>query len=123
MKFNKHIRNLIADFRSLPRENVQSNLRRPKSVGSIVNNALDGLTIKHRGERVLLENWEFIVGEKFSNRCRPITVLKNDVLLINCSNSIIRSELEIVKLEIFQKITSISQCSHIRDIRFNISNN
>ncbi len=122
MKFNKHIRNLIADFRSLPHEDTHAYLRRPKTLGAIVKFALDNLTVKQKCEQILLQNWQFVIGETFCNRCRPITVLNNDVLLINCDNGVIRSELEISKVEILQRITSISQCSHIKDIRFNISN-
>ncbi|MDE6431959.1 MAG: DUF721 domain-containing protein [Opitutales bacterium] len=122
MKFNRHIRNLIADFRALPREDTRAYLRLPKTVGTIVKFALNNLATKRKGEHVLLENWQTIIGEKFCKRCYPVTILSNDVLLVSCANGVIRSELEIFKSEILVKIVSIPQCSHIRDIRFNISN-
>ncbi len=121
MKFSRRIRNLIADFRALPHENSHAYFRRPKSVGNIIEFALTNMTVKRKGENILLDNWYFIVGENFYKRCHPITILNNDILLIGCENSILRAELEIMKTNIFQKIISIPQCSHIRDIRFNIS--
>lgn len=122
MRFNRYIRNLIADFRSLPRENTYSIPRKPKMLGMIVGAALDNFMIKHRGEHVLLENWCAVVGEKLCKRCRPTMILANDVLLINCDNGVIRSELVMLKSEIFEKITTFPECERIRDIRFSISN-
>lgn len=122
-KFNKKIRNLIADFRSLPREESRAYLRKPKQVGLIVDFALANISIKHRCEHVLLENWQFVIDGQFCDRCKPVTILANDVLLISCENSILRQELELIKFNILQKIITLPRCKHIKDIKFRIADN
>lgn len=122
IKFNKKIRNLIADFRLLPREDSIAYLRRPKKIGKVVDVALTDMSIKRKYEHILLENWKEIIGEQFYRRCRPVTVLINDVLLIGCENSVIHYELEREKKLILEKISTLPKCTHIKDIRFNIAN-
>ena len=118
-KFNRAIRNLVADFRGLPRETSRSFSKVPNRIGNTVSVLMKKIAITRvRPERAVQENWCNIVGEKFFSRCSPIKILMNDVLVVQSDNAIIRSELQMKKNSILKKIHEIPRCAKIVDIRF-----
>ncbi|MDR1256040.1 MAG: DUF721 domain-containing protein [Puniceicoccales bacterium] len=119
--FKRHIRNLIADLRSLPREESTASLRRPRKIGTVAEVVIKNFAVRSRCEDVLLENWATVVGGNFSSRCSPHKILPSDVLIIRCSNAVIRSELALVKATILENIAKLPRCKHIRDVRFQLA--
>jgi hypothetical protein len=112
---------LIADLRSLPRDDSHAVLRRPKQIGFAVGVALKNISIKNRCESVLLDNWRSIVGDKFYYRCSPVTILPSDVLIVSCCNGVIRSELELIKPIILSNISALPRCKHVKNVIFRLT--
>jgi hypothetical protein len=120
MRLNRHVVDLIADLRSLPHGDGGSALHHPKQVGLIVDLVLKNVSMRSRCDGVLLENWALVVGENFSERCSPITVLQNGILLVSCCNAVVRNELEFKRVSILANIAALPRCKHIRDLRFRL---
>jgi hypothetical protein len=105
-------------MRLLPREESRSSLHRPKRIGFVVDVVLKNVPVRNRGGGILLENWASIVGDKFHSRCFPTAILSGDVLVIGCCNTVVRSELELMKSTIMANLASLPHCKRIRDVRF-----
>jgi len=109
---------LIADLRLLPHEKGIASLCRPRQIGPIADVALKNIAVESRGKDILQENWPSIVSKGFCSHCFPITILPSDVLIIGCRNTVIRSELELIKPMILANISALPRCKYIGGVRF-----
>ena len=117
MKFSKNIEDIIADFRGLPHTVTSSSRSQPTPL----DNLLVMLQEKYRlekpsPERSLVENWEMVFGSSLCERCHPVRIKDERILVISVTNQTLRSELQFMKRAILKKIQSLEHCSDIKDI-------
>lgn len=63
-----------------------------------------------------MANWKAIVGEKTAHRCRPQKIVKERVLVITATNSVVRSELQFNQRQVLKRIQQIEGCEGIREL-------
>lgn len=117
MRFSKETEDLIADFRGLPREVSHASKREPAQLHSVLDYLNERYQLEQpTPERVLVENWTHIFGEKLAERCAPVRIRDERTLVVTVSNQTLRSELQFRKRAILAKIRKLDRCGHIRDI-------
>ncbi|MDR1595701.1 MAG: DUF721 domain-containing protein [Puniceicoccales bacterium] len=118
-KFSRRIRNLIAAFRGLPPEESRSFLKATRPVGETIAILLKKFgTTRASPEMEIHSNWAAIIGGTFANRCHPVKILNNDVLIVHSGSSVIRCELQMQKSKILENLHRLPHCKKISDIRF-----
>ena len=116
--FSKRFRNLIANLRELPEENTFSVLRKPKTIGFLVQRVMQESMSTKTTKDIIQENWGKIIGEKFYKRTIPTKITDDNILIVTCQNVVIRSEMSFLKPSIIEKVRALPRCESIADIRF-----
>lgn len=118
-RFSRRDRNLIAMFRGLPAETSVSVFRAVHPLSTEIDVLLKKYSIKKvTPESEIQENWCYIVGELFAKRCQPVTLSTGDVLIIQASNAVVRSELQLRKQIILSRIHQLPHSKRVSDLRF-----
>jgi predicted nucleic acid-binding Zn ribbon protein len=116
--FNRNIRNLIAEFCGLPRENGPAFRKEARPIANVVSFIIKKQgKAKRQAEQAIQNNWALIVGHRLANHCQPVKVLNTDILVIHSSNAVVRSELQMQKSGILTRLHRIPYCEKISDIR------
>ena len=117
MKFSKKIEDVIADFRGLPHTVTNSSLKQPTPLDSLLITLQEKYSLeKPSPERSLVKNWEVIFGPSLCERCHPIRIKDERILIISVTNQTLRSELQFMKRAILKRIHSLEYCAGIKDI-------
>ncbi|MDR1303078.1 MAG: DUF721 domain-containing protein [Puniceicoccales bacterium] len=122
MKFSRKIQNLIADFRSLPRDDSLSALRDECHISQLFHKIFKKYTIKSSAEigAEVLENWPRIAGNALSKLCTPHSITAAGALAVRVQNGVVRQELFLQKEKILQRIHEICPQSGVGDIVFSL---
>lgn len=118
MPFNKQTEDLIANFRGLPSTVSSSSLRPPLELHTLVEQLETRYQFERVSpERVLVENWTRIFGSKLAQRCHPVRIVDERVLVLSVQNQTLRSELNFMKRSLLKRIQALEHCDRIQDIR------
>ncbi|MFP4068927.1 MAG: DUF721 domain-containing protein [Opitutales bacterium] len=117
MKFSKHIEDMIADFRGLPRDGASASARKqPVPLDNILVVLEERYKLEQPSpERSLVENWEAVFGPGLAARCNPVRI-KDNTLIISVTNPTLRSEIKFRQRQLIKKIQSLEYCEHINQI-------
>jgi hypothetical protein len=121
-KFSRRVRNLIADFRGLPRDDLPSILKDEWSAERLFQDILKKYAIKSDRtiKAEILENWSQIVGDMLCQSCKPHNITAAGALVIKVENSVVRQELFLQREEILRRICENYPHSGIRTIIFSL---
>lgn len=135
-EFGRPVRNLIADFRGLPRETSRSPERGLSSVGDVADilrraregdtSALQAVSKLARGaigaeeagmdaRGVLLDSWSRIIPPRLRGKCHPVD-LDRDALVVFCVTPVARNELKFVERAIVAAVRGLTGCSGVNRI-------
>ncbi|MDR0351254.1 MAG: DUF721 domain-containing protein [Puniceicoccales bacterium] len=120
MEFSREINNLIADFRNLPQDESCAIFHREVLMHDALK-CLCAMYLKNSLKSMnsnLVANWEQIVGGDYARYCFPSKILPNGMLVVNVSNSVIRSELCFKASEIISRIGKIGCCDRVCSMKF-----
>lgn len=118
MQFPRHVENLIADLRGLPRDHSRSRDRAAVPLGSLLEVIVEKHQLEHPGiEQQVSANWREIVGQGTAHRCAPQRILDSGrTLVIFAANPVIRQELLFAKRQIIKRLKSIEGCETLERI-------
>ncbi len=121
MKFSRKTENLIANFRSLPEDRSKSLERTAYPINSLVEVIIEKYRIgQTRREDIILKHWKSIMGIDLAQKCRPLKITKDNIVIISVSSTIIRQELTFHKYRIVERIRKLHGCQVIKNVAFKI---
>jgi hypothetical protein len=121
-KSSRKERALIADFLELPISEDPAKQSHPLSMKQVVEKAWAnwGIDQEKSPEQVLSENWQKIVGRKFSGKCAPERLTENTgTLFIKTASGPIKQELGFEKKQIIERIQTLEGCSFVKELKIN----
>lgn len=92
-----------------------------ETVESVIETMLDSKELKKAVTRNnLYKFWDKIVGQKFSEKSKPYSMIGGGVLIVACANSSVAQELMLQKTQILVKFQPYLKSLHlsVKDIKF-----
>jgi putative hydrolase of the HAD superfamily len=118
-KFSRTVQNLLANLRGLPEDRGRSSDRPMKSMDEAVLDAFKMLRLdKPVPEDAIVASWHELLPVKLAKRCAPLRVLEGGKLVVQCENSIIKSEVRFHERAMLAKIRTLRGCQDVRSISF-----
>ena len=116
MAFSKKQEHLIASFLGIPPiERTLSN-KEPVPLNELLGHVTEFYDLdKPSAEKQLVDSWEDIFGG-LSERCYPVKLKDDGVLVISVSNPTLRTEINFHKKAILRKINAIKSCKGVREL-------
>jgi hypothetical protein len=109
----------IASFNNIPAGKITFPVKMVPHIEQNMNKILGKYKIEEEGiDRLIMKNWQNIMGGKFAHRCSPDKITKDGVLLVRMGSSALKSELQFQKRNILKKIQSVVGEQEIKDIHF-----
>lgn len=108
---------LIDRFRGHPRNPVRKT-RDPRGMANSLDRILANLRVTNDStpEKTILENWAYLVGHSYAQRCAPARIERNGTLIILAPNPVVRQEIGFQKRRIINKIRKLPGCLLVRSI-------
>ncbi len=116
-KFSRSVQNLLANLRGVPEDRGRSTSRSSKSL----DDALTEVFQKFRFDRVtpedtLIAQWHTLLPLKLARRSAPQKVQADGKLIVQCENSIVKTEVQFHAKTMLAKIQQLPGCQVIRSI-------
>lgn len=87
-----------------------------KDIASILDRTLSAYRLKDKLTNLdIFQNWEEVVGKNIAQACKPIKISKQRVLVLQAKNSSWAQEINLMKEELLEKISTSK--SIIEDIK------
>ena len=118
-KFSRTVMNLLANLRGLPEDRGRSSNRTMKSLDEAVLEAFKKMRLdKPSPENAIVAHWHELLPVKLSKRCAPQRVLEGGKLVVQCENTVIKSEVRFHERSMLAKIRLLQGCAEVRSISF-----
>ena len=118
-KFSRTVQNLLANLRGLPEDRGRSSDRPMKTMDDAVQDAFRKLRLdKPVPETAIVANWHTLLPMKLARRSAPLRVLEGGRLVIQCENSVIKSEVRFHERAMLAKIRALPGCQEVRSLTF-----
>jgi putative hydrolase of the HAD superfamily len=118
-KFSRHVVNLLANLRGLPEDRGRSTDRDLRSIDDAVTEAFRKLRLdKPVPEDAIFAHWHELLPAKLAKRCAPLRVLEGGKLVVQCENTVIKSEVRFHERALLAKIRALRGCQEVRAITF-----
>jgi putative hydrolase of the HAD superfamily len=116
-KFSRHVLNLIANLRGLPEDHSRSSQRPVKTLDEAVQEAFKKLRLDQPvPEDAIFAHWASLLPPKLAKRCAPLRVVNETKLIIQCENSVIKSEVKFLERALLGKIRTLPACGKIQSL-------
>lgn len=117
--YNRHVQNLIANFRGIPEGYNAFTPQRERSIEDIMDRLQNRFKIGVESiEDRITANWKEIVGPANATHCAPSRIERDHTLIIAVSNPVVRQELQFNKLILLKNIHKIKGTQQIRTLIF-----
>lgn len=117
MPFSKNNEDIIANFRGLPHTVTASSRKPPVPLEDLMGLLQEKYKLEQPSpERVIVEHWAAIFGNKLAGRCNPVRIRDGNTLVVSVTNQTLRSELTFMKRSVLKKIQALEHCSGITDL-------
>jgi hypothetical protein len=118
-KFSRTVQNLLANLRGLPEDRGRSTDRAMKTIDDAVQDAFKKLRLdKPVPETAIVAHWLELLPLKLAKRSAPLRVLEGGKLVVQCENSVIKSEIRFHERAMLAKIRLLRGCQEVRAISF-----
>ena len=118
-KFSRTVQNLLANLRGLPEDRGRSTDRAMKTIDDAVQDAFKKLRLdKPVPETAIVAHWLELLPLKLAKRSAPLRVLEGGKLVVQCENSVIKSEIRFHERAMLAKIRLLRGCQEVRSISF-----
>lgn len=118
-KFSRTVQNLLANLRGLPEDRGRSTDRAMKTIDDAVQDAFRKLRLdKPVPETAIVAHWLELLPLKLARRCAPLRVLEGGKLVVQCENSVVKSEVRFHERAMLAKIRLLRGCQDVRAISF-----
>ena len=118
-RFSRTVQNLLANLRGLPEDRGRSTDRAIQTIDNAVLDAFKKLRLdKPVPETAIVAHWSELLPLKLARRSAPLRVLEGGKLVVQCENSVIKSELRFHERSMLAKIRLLRGCQDIRAISF-----
>lgn len=118
-KFSRTVQNLLANLRGLPEDRGRSSDRPMKTMDDAVRDAFKKLRLdKPVPETAIVAHWLELLPSKLARRTAPLRVLEGGKLVVQCENSVIKSEVRFHERALLAKVRLLRGCQEIRSISF-----
>jgi putative hydrolase of the HAD superfamily len=118
-KFSRHAMNLLANLRGLPEDRGRSTDRALRTIDDAVTEAFKKLRLdKPVPEDAIFAHWHELLPAKLARRCAPLRVLEGGKLVVQCENTVIKSEVRFHERALLAKIRGLRGCQEVRTISF-----
>src|SRR5512135_347007 len=105
-QFSNSVERLIGDFRNVPFKEPRKMRRRPtRPMAPLVEELLVKYQVgRHSCEQTIRDHWAEIVGTPNAAYSHPLRIERGRSLLVLVSHSVVRSELNLHKAAILEKV-------------------
>lgn len=118
-RFSRHVMNLLANLRGLPEDRGRSTDRDLRTIDDAVTEAFRKLRLdKPVPEDAIFAHWHELLPAKLARRCAPLRVLEGGKLVVQCENTVIKSEVRFHERALLAKIRALRGCAEVRSISF-----
>ena len=118
-KFSRQVTNLLANLRGLPEDTSRSSQRALKTIDEAVQDAFKKIRIHEPvPEDAIFAHWAQLLPPKLAKRCAPLRVVQDQKLIIQCENSVVKSEVRFHEKSLLAKIRSLRGCAKIQALTF-----
>jgi putative hydrolase of the HAD superfamily len=118
-RFSRTVLNLLANLRGLPEDRGRSTDRPLKSMDDAVQDAFRKLRLdKPVPEDAIVAHWLELLPLKLAKRCAPLRVLEGGRLVVQCENSVVKSEVRFHERALLSKIRTLRGCLEVKSISF-----
>lgn len=118
-KFSRTVLNMLANLRGLPEDRGRSTDRDMKSMDQAMTEAFQKLRIdKPMPEDAIIAHWAELLPLKLARRCAPLKVVDGGRLVIQCENSVIKSEVRFHERTLLAKIRQLPGCLEVKALAF-----
>lgn len=118
-KFSRTVLNMLANLRGLPEDRGRSTDRAMKSLDEAMTEAFQKLRIdKPVPEDAIIAHWAELLPIKLARRCAPLKVVDGGRLVIQCENSVIKSEVRFHERTLLAKIRQLPGCLEVKALAF-----
>ena len=116
-RFTPYAEKWISRFRGFPDGDNENRGAAPLPLGSILQTCIEKHRIGQRTpEESILQNWSRIVGESYSQRCRPERLDRSGALIVQVPNATLRRELLFMENRILTAVASLPGCQHVNRV-------
>ena len=103
----------------LPEDRGRSTDRPLKSMDDAVQDAFRKLRLdKPVPEDAIVAHWLELLPLKLAKRCAPLRVLEGGRLVVQCENSVVKSEVRFHERALLSKIRTLRGCLEVKSISF-----
>ncbi len=118
-KFSRNVLNLLANLRGLPEDRGRSTDRELKSLDEAMGEAFRKMRLdKPVPEDAIIAHWAELLPMKLARRSAPLKVVDGGRLVIQCENSVIKTELRFRERALLAKIRELPGCLEVRSLAF-----
>jgi len=118
-KFSRTVQNLLANLRGLPEDRGRSSDRPFRTIDDAVQDAFKKLRLdKPAPETAIVAHWRQLLPPKLAKRSAPLRVLEGGRLIVQCENSVVKSEIRFHERAMLDKIRLLRGCAEVRAISF-----
>lgn len=118
-RFSRSVQNLLANLRGLPEDRGRSTDRPMRTIDDAVRDAFRKLRLdKPTPESAIVAHWHELLPHKLARRCAPLRVLEGGKLIVQCENSVVKSEARFHERAMLAKIRLLRGCQEVRSIGF-----
>jgi hypothetical protein len=117
-EFSHATEKMIGDFRRIPFVAPRKMRRRPtKEMAPLMEEVLAKYRIgRHSCEQTIRDHWPEMVGPANAAYSHPLRIERGRSLLVLVSHSVVRSELNLHRGAILDKIRKLPGCDHVREL-------
>jgi hypothetical protein len=113
------VQNLLANLRGLPEDRGRSSDRPMKTLDEAVLDAFKKLRLdKPVPENAIVAHWHELLPGRLAKRSAPLRVLEGGRLVVQCENSVIKSEVRFHERAMLAKIRALPGCQDVRSLSF-----
>lgn len=118
-KLSRSTLNLLANLRGLPEDRGRSSDREMKSLDDAMGEAFRKLRLdKPVPEDAIIAHWGELLPMKLARRSAPLKVVDGGRLVIQCENSVIKTELRFRERALLAKIRELPGCLEVKSLAF-----
>jgi putative hydrolase of the HAD superfamily len=118
-KFSRHVVNLLANLRGVPEDRGRSTDRELKTLDEAMGEAFKKMRLdKPVPEDVIIAHWSELLPMKLARRSAPLKMADGGRLVIQCENSVIKSELRFHERALLAKIRDLPGCTEVKSLAF-----